>query len=185
MVEDCLYIDGTLYTIENVCDVPFDISGLNENRNVSTVAFLGRLSPLSNFFPAPFSVDEEDFTCVEQYFQYQKAVKAKDEDACAAIMCSSDPLEIKRTGDAISTSPDIKKSWINSNIQIMTEALTHKFQQNQSSRNALLETNKRKLVEASYDRFWGCGKPLRNPDCMIASKWPGKNTIGSLLPLSS
>ena len=181
LVEDRLYIDSVLYTVENVCDVPFDISKLNENRNDSTVAFLGRLSPLSNFYPAPFSADEEHFTCVEQYYQYKKAVIAQDKDSCAAIMSSSDPLDIKRTGDAITMKPDIKKSWMNSNIKLMTEALTHKFQQNKLPREALLATQKRKLVEASYDRFWGCGKPLRDPDCLVASKWSGKNNMGTLL----
>ena len=98
------------------------------------------------------------------------AVIAKDKDACAAIMCYSDPLNIKRTGDAIFMKPDVKKSWIDSNVNFMTEVLTHKFQQNKLQREALIATKKRKLAEASFDRFGGCEKPLKDPDCLIASK---------------
>jgi len=48
LVEDCLYIESVLYTVDNVYDVPFDISGLHENRCNSSVAYLGRLGPLTN-----------------------------------------------------------------------------------------------------------------------------------------
>ena len=149
LVDDRLYLDGSLYTVDNIADIPFDTSKLNESRNETTVAFLGRLSPLSNFFASPFVVDQtEVFSCVEQYFQYNKAILADDENAAAAIMCTSDPLETKRIGDAIYMNQETKKSWISTNKKIMTEALTHKFQQSTQARKALLETKELNIVEA-------------------------------------
>jgi len=159
LVEDCLYIESVLYIVDNVYDVTFDISGLHENRSDSSVVFLGRLSPFSKFYSTPFSADKEDFTCVEQYYQYKKPVIAKDKDACAAILCSSDPLDFKRTGDAIFMKPNKKKSWVDSNVKFMTLSLTHKFQQNMLPRETLIATKKRKLAEDSYDRLWGFGNP--------------------------
>ena len=162
--------------------IPFDTFKLNERRNETTVAFLGRLIPLSNFFSSPFVVDQtEVFSCVEQYFQYNKAILADDENAAAAIMCTSDPLETKRIGDAIYMNQETNKSWRSTNKKIMTEALTHKFQQSTQARKALLETKELNIVEASYDRFWGCGKPLRDSDSLNEAKWTGKNMMESLL----
>ena len=175
LVEDRLYIESVLYTVDNVFDVPFDISGLHENRSDSSVAFLGRLSQLCNFYHGPFSADEEDVICVEQYYQYKKALISKDKDVCAAIMCSFDPLDIKRTGDTILINTNVKKSWIDYNITFMSEALTHKFQQNKLPHDESTATKKKN------DHFWGCGKPLKDSDSLIVSKWSGKNTTGSLL----
>ena len=68
LVDDRLYLDGSLYTVDNIADIPFDTTKLNERRNESTVA-LGRLSPLKNFCSSPFVVDQtEVYSCVEQYF---------------------------------------------------------------------------------------------------------------------
>ena len=96
-------------------------------------------------------------------------------------MCTSDPLETKRIGDAIYMNQETKKSWRSTNKKIMTDALTHKFQQNIQVRKALLETKDQNIVEASYGRFWGCGKPLRDSDSLNEAKWTGKNMMGRIL----
>ena len=93
---DKLVIRGSTYTTQNLSDVPFDTSSLAQREDDSTVAFFGRLSVLSNFHDSPLLLDRDYFTCVEQYYQFEKARIAKDNRAQLEIMIATDPANMKR-----------------------------------------------------------------------------------------
>ncbi len=95
LVQDKLYIENLLYTVDNIRNVPFDITGLHETCNETTFAFLGQYSPLSNFHPSPFTLDGVEYSCVEQYFQCKKAIHGKNLCCETAIMMTDNPLTMK------------------------------------------------------------------------------------------
>ena len=173
--EDKLIIDGIKYTVETIHDVPFDISSLNQKESDSTLVFHGRFSPFSNFYPAEFSVDGKKFTCSEQYYQYQKARTANDTKSAMGIMTTKDPLKMKRIGDDITPA---QAKWQPSNH--MKTGVMAKFSQNEKLLEVLKETRGKSLAEASYDKHWGCGIPLKDP-AVLRGAWKGKNNMGKIL----
>lgn len=52
--------------------------------------------------------------------------------------------------------------------------------QNQNLLNALLNTGTTGLIEATFDRFWGCGTPI-NSIRLMEGKWNGNNELGQIL----
>ncbi|KAH8832444.1 hypothetical protein DL96DRAFT_1667124 [Flagelloscypha sp. PMI_526] len=55
-------------------------------------------------------------------------------------------------------APEVRKDWMNVNIQKMDDVLWHKFTQHPSLRTELLSTGNAELVEDSdKDAFWGIG----------------------------
>ena len=95
---------------------------------------------------------------------------------------TEDPYEMKRLGDSIEMTPAEMKSWDNKKSDIMKMALLAKFNQNPITKQAILDTGDKHLLEASTDRYWGCGKTLRDPE-ILTFKLPAKakNTQGRLL----
>ena len=48
-------------------------------------------------------------------------------------------------------------------------------------KQVLLQTGDKTIVESSYDRIWGTGIPLSDPDCLNKSKWHNPGILGSIL----
>jgi ribA/ribD-fused uncharacterized protein len=64
----------------------------------------------------------------------------------------------------------------------MKTALLAKFMQNQQPAKVLLESRTQTIVEASLDKYWGCGKRLNDPLALEPTTWKdAKNTMGKLL----
>ena len=54
--------------------VDYGLRTIRSSRGGGTFTlFYGRQQYLSNFFPSPFTADNQQFECVEQYYQYKKA----------------------------------------------------------------------------------------------------------------
>ncbi len=99
LVEDRLYIEGNLYTVQNIHSLPFfDVSSLHQVTNESTISFLGMLSIFSNFHPTPIVIDGITYTSNEQYIQSSKARHVNDLNTETLIMMTDDPSEMKRIG---------------------------------------------------------------------------------------
>ena len=173
--QDKLYIDGKLFNVTNINDVPFDISCLNQKEDDATLAFHGRFSPFSNFYPAEFKIDGSTYSCSEQFYQHEKALAAKDIKCAVSIMMTNDPLKMKRYGDTIIPP---KAKW--QATKTMAVGLKAKFEQNPDLTTLLLGSEDKKLVEGSYDKYWGCGTPLHDRS-FLETEWKGKNTMGKLL----
>lgn len=169
-----------VYTVDNLNTLPkglhpHDISTKQTNE---CLAFFTKLCPLSNFYQCPVLIDGHRYHSVEQYYQYSKALFAKDEASAHKILTSNSPAQCKFVGDRVNVNKD---DWLSKCLVSMETALYHKFSQNPGPRKFLLETGERVLVEASKDKFWGSGITLGSPKVTTISDWPGENRLGQLL----
>lgn len=57
---------------------------------------------LSNWYPSRFTVDGKEFSSMEQYMMYQKAVLFQDTKIAEPIMVTDDVSEIKQLGRFVS-----------------------------------------------------------------------------------
>ena len=120
---------------------------------------------LSNFAPSPFEVNGLRWVTVEHYFQ---AAKFLEPEWREHIRQSPSPQAAKTRGR--SRAHAIHADWDARRVDVMREALRHKFSLPEL-RALLLSTGKRTLIEDSpYDNFWGCGRLGK-----------GQNMLGSLL----
>ena len=124
-------------------------------------------------------IDGQQFHTTEQYYQFQKAKFAKDEERAKEILESSEPRIAKKIGDRVQVN---MAKWREKSLEIMKNALEAKFTQNAHLRDALLETRPATLVECSaYDHFWACGLGLFAKDLENRDSWKGDNRLGILL----
>lgn len=181
IVHDKLMVAGVPFTVNDLEDVPFDISGLATKQQQEYVLFNGRLSPFSNFYTKHglFTVDGTVYCSSEQYFQRCKAVHAKDYMAAAEIMNTSDPVATKRIGEKIKPSTD----WSDKALAVMETGVRAKFAQNHNLITAMNDTGTRAFQECNrYDNYWGIGLSL--PDAIARvdhSQVKGQNVMGTIL----
>ncbi len=141
--------------------------------------FYGHKFVFSNFHLLPFLVEEKKFCCVEQYYQYKKALYFGDDTVAIKILNCNEPKQCKHLGGSVSNFN--AEDWRNIQETIMFEALVAKFTQNKKAMNDLLATGSRILVEASPDRLWGCGLSMDDPKIDNPAQWTGKNRLGALM----
>ena len=144
-----------------------------------TLAFFRELNPLSNFHPAKFSVSNKNYISSEQFIQEQKAVFFQDEEAADQIIMSESLLECKELGRNIK---NVKEDvWKRNAKKICYPGIYAKFQQNQHLIDMLKSTGNSHLVEASYNRTWGTGIPLKDQDCLNSDNWYSTGILGEIL----
>ena len=97
---DILVIKGKRYGIEELDTLPKSLKPENvmSKTNDTIFGYFGALNPLSNFFPAEFSVQETKFHCSEQYIQLKKAELFKDKIAIKKIKQSKTGHQSKEEG---------------------------------------------------------------------------------------
>ena len=68
-------LDGKSFTKENLHKLPEKISSYNVSTKISEkiIGFFGELSPFSNFHPAHFVHNDQEYHCAEQLIQHEKA----------------------------------------------------------------------------------------------------------------
>lgn len=178
---DKLYINNQMYTVDTLSQLPPQLQ-LQQTSLVSTddkVFFFGRSSPLSNFFPAHFSLDGRDWKCTEQYYQARKAEIHGDDVAYENIMLANDPLDMFKIGARISSSPRWKQGIAK---EVMEKANLAKYTQNEHLKSVLSSTKTKMLVEASAkDQYWGIGAGIRNALNTPSDSWSGENHMGKIL----
>ena len=106
---------------------------------------------LSNFAPISVRYDGTVFSTSEHAYQ---AAKARNEpELYDQIVAATDPDEGKRLGRRAAL-PD---NWDEQKRYAMLEIVTAKFSQNPDSREKLLETDEKHLVELNSwdDTYWG------------------------------
>ena len=98
-------------------------------------------------------------------------------------MADPTPEAVHKTSKSISSTftPGQKKKWQKKAPGILKEGMLAKFNQVTELKEYLLNTGDNCLVEASLDRFWGCGRPLQDNRVFNQEKWRGKNKTGQLL----
>jgi DNA ligase (NAD+) len=141
--------------------------------------FSGNKSPFSNWYPSTFTVDEQTFSCSEQYMMWAKAKLFKDEKIAQKILSTSSPKEHKALGRKVHNFDP--KVWDKNKENIVFTALKAKFSQNPQIMKQLQKTAPTLLVEASpWDRIWGIGYSEKEALQVGTEKW-GENLLGKLL----
>lgn len=179
LVTDKLFINNQKFTVNNLHTLPDNLKpeNLATQHDEETVYFWSKHSLFSNFYPCTFQEDSKSYNRVEQYFVMHKAHAFNDELTEAWVMKCNDPKLQKKAR----VKNFDKKKWELIAPDIMEQALRLKFSQNPHLEEALLKTGQKTLCEASpYDKYWGIGLGLNNPNRAERSKW-GKNMLGQLL----
>lgn len=159
------------------------LNKLNEEAEVKPVAFLLPSTTngyLSNWYLSPINVFGKSFISGEQAFMWAKANFFNDEEIEAEILQNKDPKKLKALGRKIRNFDD--KAWAAVRLDIMTQVVTAKFEQNPDLMEKLLATGTAPIVEANaFDKFWACG--LRATDAAIndPTRWKGENNLGKIL----
>lgn len=137
--------------------------------------------PFSNWHPCLFEDEQgNQYNCSEQYMMAQKALLFGDQENFENIMNSSDPRIQKEFGRAVKGFDS--KIWEENAKRIVYEGCKLKFEQNPKLLNDLLNTNGKKLVEASpTDRVWGIGLAEDDPRIHDPKNWRGTNWLGEVL----
>lgn len=140
--------------------------------------FYGSKDVYSNFYKASFVIDDIKYNCVEQYFQYQKAITFGANETAEIILNTTSPTVQKSLGRK--SIPNFNgKIWNSMCIDVMQKGLMAKFSQNPELKRILLETGDKILVEAApRDLFWGVGYGKTNPNILDPEKWRGQNRLG-------
>lgn len=137
-------------------------------------------SCLSQWYPAPFIIDNVEYKTTEQYMMYRKALLFNDEERINLIMATNSPKEAKRLGRLVENFKF--NVWIKHAFDIVLSGNNAKFSQNKEIGDYLKSTGDKHIVEASpYDKVWGIGMDQNHPDILDPSKWKGENLLGKVL----
>ena len=135
---------------------------------------------LSNWYPSPFTLDGVEFSSMEQYMMYRKAVCFDDDKVAAQILVTEDVAEIKTLGRLVSGYDE--SLWNGVRQIVVYEGLLAKFSQNSELWEQLKKTGSAVLAECAVkDRIWGIGLSMRDPDRLDRAKWQGQNLLGYAL----
>ena len=182
LVGDMILVDGKRYSVNDLEDLPEDISpdkiAIKEKNGA--MLFYHADAYLSNFYKAPLNIDGITYQCVEQYFTAEKARTFHDHHTVSRIMDSDKPSEMKYLGKT--TKGFNQKTWDEKASTVMLNGLRAKFQQNQKIQDKLVSTDDKLLAEASKnDNVWGIGLAMSDENAFNKDKWQGRNQLGNLL----
>ena len=129
--------------MDNLNDIPFDISGVATKKSEMYMLFSGRITPFNNVYTKKglFTIDDTDQCSSEQYFQCRKALDSKVYVTAAQIMETADPVTLKHVRNNITVTND----WADQAPVIMESGVGAKFSQNPELAAIFLDTGTRKL----------------------------------------
>lgn len=137
---------------------------------------------LSNWYPSDFTVNGINFSSMEQYMMYQKALRFGDTKIADKILATDDVAKIKKLGRKVQGYDD--SVWNGVRQIIVYEGLTAKFSQNEDLKAKLLETKDVILAECAVrDKIWGIGLSMTDEKRFDKDKWKGQNLLGYALML--
>lgn len=134
----------------------------------------------SQWFIAPFTVNDITFNCCEQYMMYNKAITFGDSIRAELILNDPLPKNQKQYGrEVIGFNEDI---WNQVADEIVFKGNLAKFSQNENLKAILIATDKKKIVEAApYDKIWGNGLNISDSLKTPETEWKGKNKLGKAI----
>ncbi len=135
---------------------------------------------LSNWYKSNFVINGIEFSSMEQFMMYSKAVCFSDDIIAKRILKIDDVAWIKELGRQVSGYND--NVWNGMRQIIIYEGLCAKFSQNNILKERLKETKDAILAEcAVQDRIWGIGLSMKDPKRFDMTQWKGQNLLGYTL----
>jgi len=135
---------------------------------------------LSQWWPCRFSLDGVEYASAEHWMMAEKARLFGDMSALERILGARTPAEAKKLGRLVKGFDDA--AWDAARFEAVVAGNVAKFGQDAGSREFLLGTVNRVLVEASpRDRVWGIGLAAGNDDATDPRRWRGANLLGFAL----
>ena len=135
---------------------------------------------LSNWYPSPFTVEKKNFSSMEQFMMYRKAICFGDEAVSKNILSTDDAYKIKVLGRQVKNYDE--HIWNGIRQIVVYEGLLAKVSQNEDLKDRLKSTGEAILVECAVkDLIWGVGLSMKDPDRFDKTKWKGQNLLGYTL----
>lgn len=135
---------------------------------------------LSNWYPSNFTLNDVNFSSLEQFMMYRKAICFNDEAVAAQILSTNDVAEIKSLGRQVSGYDE--NMWNGIRQIVVYEGLLAKFSQNGELKTKLKATGNALLAECAVkDRIWGIGLSMKDSDRFDKKRWKGQNLLGYTL----
>jgi ribA/ribD-fused uncharacterized protein len=137
-------------------------------------------SCLSQWFPAPFVVEDMLYHTTEHWMMVHKAKLFKDADALSKMLTTPKPGTVKALGRTVKNFD--KAVWDSHAYNIVAEGNYHKFSQNEAFKTFLVNTGNKVIVEASpRDFIWGIGLGQERKEAQDPNTWRGTNWLGFAL----
>jgi ribA/ribD-fused uncharacterized protein len=165
------------------------IAFIRRGNRAKYVFFWGHTAPpgggagkhcLSQWWPAPFSIDGCTYPTAEHFMMAGKARLFDDQAAAARILAAAGPAAAKKIGREVRGFSE--QRWAAARFDIVVRGSVAKFGGDPELRGYLLGTGDRVLVEASpRDRIWGIGIAQTDPRAEAPERWPGLNLLGFAL----
>ncbi|HBF78446.1 MAG TPA: DUF1768 domain-containing protein [Streptomyces sp.] len=137
-------------------------------------------SCLSQWWPAPFTVDGVTYASAEHWMMAGKARLFGDAEGEARAVAAGSPAAAKKAGRLVRGFEE--EVWARERFALVVAGSVHKFGQDPALKRFLLGTGGRVLVEASpVDRIWGIGLAKDDPRAADPASWRGLNLLGFAL----
>lgn len=134
----------------------------------------------SQWYFAPFVIDDMIYPTAEHYMMAQKALLFGDNGIFHQIIHAKHPKQAKDLGRQVSNFDE--KTWNKKRVDIVMTGNLAKFSQHNDLKTFLLNTGKRILVEASpVDKIWGVGLAQDDDRIHNPLTWQGLNLLGFAL----
>jgi conserved hypothetical protein, ribA/ribD-fused len=132
---------------------------------------------LSNWYLSDFYMGGIQYSSMEQYMMYQKALLFEDREMAEQILHTQNVGKIKALGRSVMNYEDL--IWNGMRQLIVYQGLLEKFRQNIELKENLLATQNHILAEcAVQDRIWGIGLSMKDERRFDTNKWQGQNLLG-------
>lgn len=135
---------------------------------------------LSQWWPAPFILDGQEYRHAEAFMMAEKARLFGDRETRDRILQAEHPGEVKKLGRIVRGFDG--QVWDEHRYDVVVRASMAKFGQDDELGRYLRSTSPDVLVEASpVDRIWGIGLSAKDPEARRPSGWRGLNLLGFAL----
>ncbi|MBF1261600.1 MAG: NADAR family protein, partial [Lachnoanaerobaculum sp.] len=102
---------------------------------------------LSNWYPSPFTVEKKNFSSMEQFMMYRKAICFGDEAVSKNILSTDDASQIKALGRQVKNYDE--HIWNGIRQIVVYKGLLAKFSQNEDLKDRLKSTGEAILAECA------------------------------------
>ena len=149
--------------------------------NPTAVMFKSRNNVLCNYYMCEISVWGLKFPSAEHAYCWAKCTEFLKPELAEQVIKTEWPTTAKAIGRQIDCPEN--SEWYTKRVETMSEILYAKAQSCELFKKTLLSTNGKEIIEATEDRYWGCGLDLRRAQSTKTSYHPGINKLGKLLQL--